>query len=176
MACDLLHCTDSSIYIITSQYLSISVLPHPPHWKFLLPPPLPLTKHLSGSHKLPPNQMIHSPSQISPVSSISHILQKVGISTIAIADIEEFPKYCNKKWIGFEIPTNSRHPPSPHPNCWPILSQTPNPLPPRDLFPSLLVTQLTVGASLFRSSHSRKTFHQLVWMWRLSETSHSHQF
>ena len=27
---------------------------------------------------------------------------------------------------------------------------------PRDLFPSLLVTQLTVGASLFRSSHSRK--------------------
>jgi hypothetical protein len=40
MACDLLHCTDSSIYIITSQYLSISVLPHPSHWKFL-PPPCP---------------------------------------------------------------------------------------------------------------------------------------
>ena len=79
-----------------------------------------------------------------------HGLQCLGNSSMS-AKIDQF---CF--WNSYNTHDQSQTPPSPHPNCWPILSQTPNPLLPRDLFPSLLVTQLTVGASLFRSSHSRK--------------------
>ena len=107
MACDLLHCTDSSIYIIASQYLSISVLPHPYHWKFLLAPP-PAPDPTPFRTPQPPSQ----PNDTFPIINIASIINiayssKSGHFYNVIADIEEFPKHCNPRLINFvfEIPT-----------------------------------------------------------------------
>ena len=78
MARDLLHCTDSSIYIITSQYLSISVLPHPPHWKFLLAPPAPPPAPDQTPFRIP--QTPSQPNDTFPIINIASIINIINIA------------------------------------------------------------------------------------------------